>query len=65
MAPIWSMASWMPKPSPVPTGLVACDSRVSLAGLRMPLPTRSRIMSRATACQTPVSDSMGTKASMP
>lgn len=32
MAPIWSIASWRPKPNPVPTRLVAVERIVSLAG---------------------------------
>ncbi|SIL86519.1 Uncharacterised protein [Mycobacteroides abscessus subsp. abscessus] len=43
MAPIWSMASCTANPLPRPVTAVAWDSRVSLAGLRTALPTRSAI----------------------
>jgi hypothetical protein len=59
-APIWSSASCTAKPRPRPVAAVACESNVSLAGLRTVLPTRSAITSTPATHRVAATPSSGT-----
>ena len=59
-APNWSIASCTAKPLPRPVAEVACDSRVSFAGARTALPTRSRITSPQATHSAEASPRVGT-----
>ena len=50
IAPVWSIAAWMPNPLPWPTTPVASESSTSRAGPRIALPVRSAMISTAAIC---------------